>query len=216
MSKDPRLERAGVSGYNKPKRTPNHPTKSHVVVAKEGDQIGSFVFLRTELVGKNKTWVMRCSCEGVKVFWKYSAIFRQVTCGCGTDEFGLTKEKRRMLKSRLHSYKSGARIRKIEWGLSLGEFFVLSSGRCTYCGRSPKRLNYFENAPSLKKDSPNRDWEKYTIWFNGVDRVDSKKGYVLSNCVPCCSRCNRSKNDMTVSEFKTHVERMYKWLHQTK
>ena len=37
--KDPRLKRAGVSGYNKPKRTPNHPTKSHIVVAKEGDQI---------------------------------------------------------------------------------------------------------------------------------------------------------------------------------
>ena len=39
MAKDPRLERAGVSGYNKPKRTPNHPTKSHVVVAKEGDKV---------------------------------------------------------------------------------------------------------------------------------------------------------------------------------
>lgn len=37
--KDPRLARAGVSGYNKAKRTPNHPTKSHVVVAKEGDKI---------------------------------------------------------------------------------------------------------------------------------------------------------------------------------
>lgn len=37
--KDPRLERAGVTGYNKPKRTFNHPTKSHVVVAKEGDKI---------------------------------------------------------------------------------------------------------------------------------------------------------------------------------
>ena len=36
--KDPKLDRAGVSGYNKPKRTPNHPTKSHVVVAKEGDK----------------------------------------------------------------------------------------------------------------------------------------------------------------------------------
>ena len=34
--KDPKLTRAGVAGYNKPKRTPNHPTKSHVVVAKEG------------------------------------------------------------------------------------------------------------------------------------------------------------------------------------
>ena len=36
---DPRLKRAGVSGYNKPKRTPNHPTKSHVVVAQEGNQV---------------------------------------------------------------------------------------------------------------------------------------------------------------------------------
>ena len=37
--KDSRLEKAGVSGYNKPKRTPKHPTKFHVVVAKEGDKI---------------------------------------------------------------------------------------------------------------------------------------------------------------------------------
>lgn len=37
--KDPRLARAGVSGYNKPKRTPKHPKKSHIVVAKEGDKI---------------------------------------------------------------------------------------------------------------------------------------------------------------------------------
>ena len=38
-TKDSRLKRAGVSGYNKPKRTPNHPKKSHIVVAKEGDKI---------------------------------------------------------------------------------------------------------------------------------------------------------------------------------
>jgi hypothetical protein len=42
--KDPRLERAGVSGYNKPKRTPNHPTKSHIVVAKEGNKIKTIRF----------------------------------------------------------------------------------------------------------------------------------------------------------------------------
>ena len=36
--KDPKLVRAGVSGYNKPKRTPNHPTKKFVVVAKKGDK----------------------------------------------------------------------------------------------------------------------------------------------------------------------------------
>ena len=44
MPKDPRLERAGVSGFNKPKATPNHPTKSHVVVAKDGDEIKTIRF----------------------------------------------------------------------------------------------------------------------------------------------------------------------------
>jgi hypothetical protein len=38
------LERIGVAGYNKPKRTPNHPTKSHVVVAKEGDKTKTIRF----------------------------------------------------------------------------------------------------------------------------------------------------------------------------
>tara|TARA_R110002020_G_scaffold230911_1_gene442050 strand:- start:308 stop:571 length:264 start_codon:yes stop_codon:yes gene_type:complete len=45
MSKpDSRLKRAGVSGYNKPKRTPGHPKKSHIVVAKSGDQIKTIRF----------------------------------------------------------------------------------------------------------------------------------------------------------------------------
>jgi hypothetical protein len=44
MAKDPRLDRAGVTGFNKPKATPNHPTKSHVVVAKDGDEIKTIRF----------------------------------------------------------------------------------------------------------------------------------------------------------------------------
>lgn len=43
-TKDPRLERVGVSGYNKPKATPNNPKKSHVVVAKVGDQVKTIHF----------------------------------------------------------------------------------------------------------------------------------------------------------------------------
>ena len=41
---DPRLKRAGVSGFNKPKATPNHPKKSPVVVAKEGDKVKTIRF----------------------------------------------------------------------------------------------------------------------------------------------------------------------------
>ena len=55
--KDPRLARAGVSGYNRPKRTPNHPKKSHVVVAKEGDKIKTIRFGEqgAKTAGKPKT-----------------------------------------------------------------------------------------------------------------------------------------------------------------
>ena len=44
VKKDSRLKRAGVSGYNKPKRTPGHKTKSHVVVAKVGTQVKTIRF----------------------------------------------------------------------------------------------------------------------------------------------------------------------------
>ena len=52
--RDPRLARAGVSGYNKPKRTPNHPKKSHVVVAKQGDQIKTIRFGQQGVQGSPK------------------------------------------------------------------------------------------------------------------------------------------------------------------
>ena len=52
--KDPRLARAGVSGYNKPRRTPNHPTKSHVVVAKQGDEIKTIRFGQQGVKGAGK------------------------------------------------------------------------------------------------------------------------------------------------------------------
>lgn len=54
MPKDSRLARAGVEGYNKPKRTPSHPTKSHVVVAKSGDQIKTIRFGQQGVSGSPK------------------------------------------------------------------------------------------------------------------------------------------------------------------
>jgi len=55
MPSDWQLERAGVSGYNKPKRTPKHKTKSHVVVAKVGDKTKTIRFGQqgTKGAGKN-------------------------------------------------------------------------------------------------------------------------------------------------------------------
>jgi len=53
-TKDSRLARIGVAGYNKPKRTPAHPTKSHVVVAKSGDQVKTIRFGQQGVSGSPK------------------------------------------------------------------------------------------------------------------------------------------------------------------
>ena len=52
--KDSRLTRVGVAGYNKPKRTPSHPTKSHVVVAKVGSQVKTIRFGQQGVSGSPK------------------------------------------------------------------------------------------------------------------------------------------------------------------
>lgn len=54
MAADPRLKRVGVSGFNKPKRTPGHATKSHVVVAKDGDKVKTIRYGQQGVKGAGK------------------------------------------------------------------------------------------------------------------------------------------------------------------
>ena len=51
---DPRIKMLGVSGYNKPKKTPSHPTKSHVVLAKEGDKVKTIRYGQQGVKGAGK------------------------------------------------------------------------------------------------------------------------------------------------------------------
>jgi hypothetical protein len=46
--------------------------------------------------------------------------------------------------------------------------------------------------------------------YNGVDRVDSSKGYVKENVVPCCKWCNIAKGNKSAAEFKEHIFKMYR------
>ncbi len=72
IRKDPRLARAGVSGFNKPRRTPNHATKSHVVVAKEGDKIKTIRFgdqkmkVKKDQPARRKSFRARHKCDEKK------------------------------------------------------------------------------------------------------------------------------------------------------
>jgi hypothetical protein len=68
--------------------------------------------------------------------------------------------------------------RGIEFELTNEQFYTLRNGRCYLCGI--------------------RNSDKH---LNGIDRVDSTKGYIVSNCRACCAHCNLMKNEYDIEEF---------------
>lgn len=86
-----------------------------------------------------------------------------------------------------------------EFNLTYEEFDSLVIQDCYYCGSKPIFPERFKN------EFKNREIKN----FNGIDRIDSNKGYILDNCVPCCSICNRMKSDMTQFEFLNHINKIY-------
>ena len=81
------------------------------------------------------------------------------------------------------------------WNLTEDEFYHISQQNCHYCGQPP----------SLIKKGSGTD---HDFIYNGIDRVDSTKEYVLNNVVPCCKRCNVAKNNMTTDEFRDWISRV--------
>lgn len=95
------------------------------------------------------------------------------------------------------SYRKNARERGLAWNLSIEEFEGVAAQPCHYCGALATNT-WGDN------DLYNGAWN-----YNGLDRIDSSKGYTPDNVVPCCTRCNYAKHDMTTAEFKAWVQRVY-------
>lgn len=91
-------------------------------------------------------------------------------------------------------YKRDAELtRNIYFELTLDEFEAIVLNNCYYCDSVPGRQ--YDRTKHVK--------------MNGVDRKNSKIGYVLDNCVACCTECNIMKQKMSVKEFWLHIEKIY-------
>lgn len=99
---------------------------------------------------------------------------------------------------------ANARSRNLSCTIEFEDFIRVSKLPCYYCNQEPEG-GYWENS-SYKKD-----WHEAFI-SNGLDRYDNSIGYELNNVVPCCIRCNRAKNDMSLSEWKEKISLWSDWL----
>lgn len=130
-----------------------------------------------------------------------------IHCGCldnrpgsrGIRETRARANQQTALNALLATYRGTAARRGIAWSLPRAEFLRLVSSNCYYCGIEPHQV--FTRSP-------------HQFIYNGVDRVDSQKGYDVSNCVPCCGQCNVAKIDRDASDFLAWVDRVYQYQHR--
>lgn len=149
---------------------------------------------------KHKYYFIQCKKCGT-IFSRRASIIKEnlntIQCShCRKNRFGKPLN---VLEYKMYCfYRSGAKQRHIEWSLSEEEFKTLIKDKCHYCGEEPSR----HQSVSYRDDFE---------LVNGIDRIDSSKGYSIDNCVSCCNTCNLMKNVLAKNIFLNKVSQIYNY-----
>lgn len=146
-------------------------------------------------------WLCRCNCGSEDVV--AGGALRSGTAHMCQHCSNSALHKRNLLPDDLAAFrhvwratKNSARYRKLDWDLSEDFFRKLTQRDCVYCGNHPSN-----------QAKPYRG-----LWvYNGADRVDNTRGYLMDNVVACCWVCNRMKREMSVDQFISHVKKIVEW-----
>lgn len=143
-------------------------------------------------------WDVICEC-GKKFYVRGNDLVTgQIkSCGCQKREATIlfnkttkTKVMYNTFSAVWQSYRRGAIERGLDFNLSKKQFYDLTQKDCYYCGQRPSQIR----KPRYKG--------KYSSYiYNGIDRVNSKSGYDMHNCVPCCGVCNKMKSNHSFAYF---------------
>jgi len=182
---------------------------------KIGNKYGSLTII--SMPNRSQHVMCSCACGDKSLVYLYHLINGSVTsCGCHSFILNNRVQGANTIKSFYREYKSNARNRDIQFDLTLQQFIEIIRNNCKYCGAvpSPKSL-YLKSNGEQKRNYGNVAIQKSIANINGVDRIDSSKGYSTDNCVACCSDCNEMKMDRTLSEFINKIKSILNHLGET-
>lgn len=176
-----------------------------------GKKFGKLLVIKrgTNDKNRNRRWLCKCDCGKNKEILGLTLVSgRGTSCGCSTRNIGTTTSYRGLLNIYRHSAKSTGR----DFDLTEEQFISIVSSPCHYCGiehfstyniylRADGTRNRFQLHGKVSREYI----DSITITYNGIDRKDNKKGYILSNCLPCCKICNFAKKSMSYKLFKEWI-----------
>lgn len=135
----------------------------------------------------NRCWYFRCDC-GNDCELATTEFHKGIRTSCGRCS---KKQPDSYFKVMYCYYKQNAKVRQLPFEITMDDFMAIVVRPCYYCRAEPSERGAPRNIPVL---------------VNGVDRANSKRGYHLDNCVPCCETCNIMKRDMGSEEFINHTQ----------
>ncbi len=147
-------------------------------------------------------WLCRCDCGEEKVLTSNHLRTAkrqgtQIICGCRPTLAALPKG-HAAFNALYTKWRYRAQQRKpVPFELSKEEVWELIQQPCHYCGVDPYHV------------WPTTGHTNGAITYQGLDRLDSERGYVAGNVVPCCGTCNKAKLAMSVEEFRAWVCRVH-------
>lgn len=211
-------------GHNNLRTIPNvncgcqKPSKRVSLV---GVTFGRLTVVEDDLNPNSKKRLLHCKCQcgKEKTLARNSLVFGgTLSCGCLKKETNFS----RCSKGGRHSailfedlainsiygrIKHAAELKNRIFCLTKEQVKVLIDKPCYYCGA--KGNNVFKASSKYGKTPITHKGKVYM--YNGIDRVDSSVGYIVDNCVPCCSVCNTAKLNASVEDFKNYITRVYKY-----
>lgn len=159
-----------------------------------------------EVVGKNNhnCYMYKIKCVCGKIFVAEGndvASGRLKSCGCKSNSLtGLNADHKKAAQTLLMAQmRNKAKSRNYSFDLTFEQFIEIIHKPCSYCG--------LESSNNIKS-------YKHTLPYNGIDRVDNEKGYVLGNVVPACKTCNQAKHRNTFKFFREWLERVMEFKRQ--
>jgi len=153
-------------------------------------------------------WLCRCDCKTiVQIRGHKLKNGTTKSCGCLRKEMGILKGKKHGGQSKLFKgeaafnrlfsmYNKAAKRANRDFCLTKQQFKELTLKNCFYCGDPP-----------ANKSSGSTLNGSYI--YNGLDRLNSDKGYEPDNVVPCCKVCNLAKRSLSTKEFFNKIKQIY-------